>query len=88
MGKKLTATSPVRSSAASKHMHNHTKRRRCDLCDGGGAETKDLNRHMWTHHPDEARRRGVPREEDRCPRCNYGGRKDNVKRHKDKKGHW
>ncbi|KAL1837543.1 hypothetical protein VTJ49DRAFT_3666 [Mycothermus thermophilus] len=49
-----------------KHYHNHTKRRKCDLCSKGGAETKDLNRHMWTHHPDEARRRGVPREDAVC----------------------
>ncbi|KAL2125654.1 hypothetical protein VTJ04DRAFT_2019 [Mycothermus thermophilus] len=71
-----------------KHMHNHTKRRRCDLCPSGGAETKDLNRHMWAHHPDEARRRGIPREEDTCPVCGVRGRKDNIKRHKDTKGHW
>ncbi|KAK4132127.1 hypothetical protein BT67DRAFT_435784 [Trichocladium antarcticum] len=64
------------------------KRRRCDLCAAGGAETKDLNRHMWVKHPDAARARGVRREESACPRCAYTGRSDNVKRHRDVKGHW
>ncbi|KAK3306183.1 uncharacterized protein B0T15DRAFT_220830 [Chaetomium strumarium] len=71
-----------------KHKNNHSKRRKCKYCDAGGAETKDLNRHMWTHHPDLARELGVPRELDRCSKCGYAARKDNVKRHKDKKGHW
>ncbi|KAK4232933.1 hypothetical protein C8A03DRAFT_19887 [Achaetomium macrosporum] len=71
-----------------KHQNNHTKRRKCEYCDAGGAETKDLNRHMWTHHPDLARQLGVPREWDRCSKCGYAARKDNVKRHKDRKGHW
>ena len=69
-------------------MNNHTKRRKCDFCSAGGAEHKDLNRHMWSKHPDEARRLGVPKEEDQCPRCPYSGRRDNVKRHKDQKRHW
>lgn len=69
-----------------KHQNNHFKRRRCDICGTGGAENKDLFRHMWTHHPDEARRRRLPKEEDRCY-CGYSGRKDNVKRHKDTLGH-
>jgi hypothetical protein len=30
----------------------------------------------------------VPKEEDYCDKCDYVGRKDNVKRHRDKKGHW
>jgi hypothetical protein len=75
-------------ASGSKHINNHTKRRRCGICDAGGAETKDLNRHMWTNHPDEARMLGVPKDEDRCSMCGYTGRSDNVKRHKDKKGHW
>ena len=69
-------------------MNNHTKRRRCKLCSAGGAEYKDLNRHMWSKHPDEARRLGVPKEEDQCLRCGYSGRRDNVKRHKDQLEHW
>ncbi|KAH6845684.1 hypothetical protein B0I37DRAFT_435031 [Chaetomium sp. MPI-CAGE-AT-0009] len=69
-----------------KHINNHTKRRRCDICGRGGAENKDLNRHMWANHPDEARERNVPKEWDQCY-CGYSGRKDNVKRHKDTLGH-
>ncbi|KAK4101253.1 hypothetical protein N658DRAFT_486283 [Parathielavia hyrcaniae] len=66
-----------------KHMKNHTKPNKCDICVAGGAETKDLNRHMWTNHPAEAKRRGVPKDEVQCPGCEYKGRKDNVKRHWD-----
>ncbi|KAL2259064.1 hypothetical protein VTK26DRAFT_7390 [Humicola hyalothermophila] len=69
-----------------KHMNNHKRRRECDLCPAKKAETKDLNRHMWAKHPDEARRRGVPQEVDGCW-CGYWGRKDNVKRHRDQQGH-
>jgi hypothetical protein len=76
------------SRACSKHINNHIKPRECPICHKGGAEMKDLNRHMWTHHPDEAWTLGVPREEAQCEICEYSGRKDNVKRHKDKKGHW
>lgn len=72
----------------SKHMNNHNKRRRCNFCDGGGAETKDLNRHMWTRHPNEARAFNIPKDEVQCPMCDYSGRSDNVKRHRDTKGHW
>jgi hypothetical protein len=82
--KDLTKQKPVYS----KHKNNHTKRRKCHYCDAGGAETKDLNRHMWSRHPDLARQLGVPREWDQCSKCGYAARKDNVKRHKDKKGHW
>ncbi|KAG7284780.1 hypothetical protein NEMBOFW57_009392 [Staphylotrichum longicolle] len=71
-----------------KHMNNHNKRRRCNFCDGGGAETKDLNRHMWTRHPNEARAFNIPKDEVQCPMCDYSGRSDNVKRHRDTKGHW
>lgn len=68
-------------------MNNHTKRRTCKICGTGKAETKDLNRHMWSKHPDEARRLGLPQELDECW-CGYKGRTDNVKRHRDQQGHW
>lgn len=77
----------LRSSTPSKHFHNHTKPQECQLCGVGGAEAKDLNRHMWAHHPDEARALKVPKDEGRCDVCGYSGRKDNVKRHRDTKGH-
>ncbi|KAK4150507.1 hypothetical protein C8A00DRAFT_17987 [Chaetomidium leptoderma] len=69
------------------HMNNHTKPRKCEICGAGVAEAKDLHRHMWTHHADEARRRGLPREHDECQTCGYSGRTDNVKRHREKRGH-
>jgi len=43
---------------------------------------------MWTHHPNEARELNTPKEEDVCLVCGYSGRSDNVKRHRDTKGHW
>ncbi|KAK4187667.1 hypothetical protein QBC35DRAFT_384428 [Podospora australis] len=76
-----------------KHLHNHTKRRQCPFTNctwPGGAETKDLNRHLWTNHRDYAQQNDIKREEKPCgfPGCNYYGRKDNLKRHRDTKGHW
>jgi hypothetical protein len=71
-----------------KHQNNHYRPRICDICGAGFAENKDLFRHMWTHHPDEARDRGVPREDDECPVCGYSGRRDNVKRHRDTHNHY
>jgi len=43
---------------------------------------------MWANHPEEARALGIPKEESQCGKCDYKGRSDNVKRHKDLKGHW
>ncbi|KAK4464423.1 hypothetical protein QBC42DRAFT_45780 [Cladorrhinum samala] len=75
-----------------KHLHNHTRRRRCPIrgCQAGSGETRDLNRHLWTNHREYARENNVPKEEIPCdfPGCDYKGRKDNVKRHKDTHGHW
>ncbi|KAL2132275.1 hypothetical protein VTI74DRAFT_3989 [Chaetomium olivicolor] len=70
-----------------KHMNNHIKPRHCKLCPFRGAENKDLNRHMWSNHPDVARKWGVPREEEQCPVCGHRARKDNMKRHRKMKGH-
>ncbi|KAK4173524.1 hypothetical protein QBC36DRAFT_55646 [Triangularia setosa] len=75
-----------------KHMNNHTKRRKCPIkdCDGGGAETKDLHRHLWAKHSDYAREKNIPRVEQPCgwPGCDYHGRTDNLKRHRDNHNHW
>ncbi|VBB80965.1 Putative protein of unknown function [Podospora comata] len=75
-----------------KHMNNHTKRRQCPFldCKGGGAETKDLNRHLWTHHPEYASAENIPKDEEWCgfQGCGYHGRRDNLKRHRDSHNHW
>ncbi|KAK4664085.1 uncharacterized protein QC763_500050 [Podospora pseudopauciseta] len=75
-----------------KHMNNHTKRRQCPFvdCEGGGAETKDLHRHLWTHHPEYASAENIPKDEEWCgfQGCGYHGRRDNVKRHRDNHNHW
>ncbi|KAK0666627.1 hypothetical protein QBC41DRAFT_148058 [Cercophora samala] len=74
-----------------KHNKNHNKQR-CPFagCNGSGAENKDLNRHLWAKHPDYARQEGIPRVEQPCgwPGCNYYGRTDNLKRHRDSHNHW
>ncbi|KAK4204539.1 hypothetical protein QBC40DRAFT_303420 [Triangularia verruculosa] len=75
-----------------KHAHNHSKRRKCPIegCKGGGAETKDLHRHLWANHPDYARENDIPRVDQPCgwPGCDYYGRTDNLKRHRDNHQHW
>lgn len=58
------------------------------FCSGGGAQNRDVNRHLWSTHATYARLNDIPREEDYCGKCNYHGRKDNVKRHKDTQNHW
>ncbi|KAK3689314.1 hypothetical protein B0T22DRAFT_536257 [Podospora appendiculata] len=74
-----------------KHQNNHTRPRTCDYCPPGGykggAEMKDLNRHIWTFHPTQAKALGTPKDEDECPNCDYKGRSDNVKRHRKKHNH-
>ncbi|KAH6616118.1 hypothetical protein B0J18DRAFT_296561 [Chaetomium sp. MPI-SDFR-AT-0129] len=70
-----------------KHKNNHLYPRQCQYCPESKAEMKDLNRHMWTHHPDDARALKIPKEEDTCNVCGYSGRTDNVKRHREKKKH-
>lgn len=71
-----------------KHQNNHFKKYHCGICPleqwAGGAEKKDLDRHMWTTHPNKARAGGVKRDEKSCPYCDYKGRADNVKRHMEK----
>ncbi|KAK0710561.1 hypothetical protein B0T21DRAFT_268771, partial [Apiosordaria backusii] len=73
------------------HDNNHTKRRKCPIetCEGGGAESKDLHRHIWAHHSDYARENNIPKVDDMCgfPGCEYHGRKDNLKRHRDSHNH-
>lgn len=55
----------------------------------GGAELKDLHRHFWSYHSGYARANEIPEEKTKCdyPGCDYKGRKDNVRRHKETVGH-
>ncbi|SPQ25404.1 de66275d-7bf2-4842-a961-336f8ee8b53d [Thermothielavioides terrestris] len=71
-----------------KHQHNHTRPRKCPYCTAfrGGAERKDLARHMRRAHadrPDVRADRTLWREVNRrCERCGASGmRADNLKRH-------
>ncbi|KAK1773383.1 hypothetical protein QBC45DRAFT_398082 [Copromyces sp. CBS 386.78] len=89
-------TQPVfkRKCDLTKHQNNHRRPRECpkanEGCDyKGGAEKKDLHRHLWSHHPVYARKNNIPEEKTKCdyPGCDYKGRKDNVRRHKETVGH-
>ena len=40
-----------------------------------------MNRHLWVHHRDYARRNHVPSEFEACRVCGKTMRKDNLKRH-------
>ncbi|KAK4239030.1 hypothetical protein C8A03DRAFT_32953 [Achaetomium macrosporum] len=69
-----------------KHMKNHSRPHKCPYCNvyRGGAERKDLARHVHKFHPDMARRddRTYSKEFVPCPRCDVKNmRADNLKRH-------
>ena len=69
------------------HTDKHTLPHECPCCGRGHARKKDLHRHMRTRHEAEARQFGIPAEEAPCPApgCGHRARKDNIKRHVDKK---
>ncbi|KAK3307224.1 uncharacterized protein B0T15DRAFT_167865 [Chaetomium strumarium] len=69
-----------------KHMNNHTRPHKCEYCKDykGGAEHKDLARHVHTCHPEMVPRgdRTYSKEFVSCPRCDVKNmRADNLKRH-------
>ena len=66
-----------------KHQKNHQRPNKCPLCDKGFAENKDLDRHLWIHHPMDAKQRQTLGGRALCPHapCQYVGRRDNLKRH-------
>ncbi|KAK0724497.1 hypothetical protein B0H67DRAFT_481293, partial [Lasiosphaeris hirsuta] len=66
-----------------KHQKNHKKPTKCVAtgCTAGFAELKDMHRHMWTNHADQARALSIPNETRKCPDCDFKGRRDNLKRH-------
>ncbi|KAK3294230.1 uncharacterized protein B0H64DRAFT_182513 [Chaetomium fimeti] len=67
-----------------KHANNHTRPKKCDYCDfRGGAERKDLARHLRTCHSDIPQVRGdraLWKEVAPCARCGREMRADNLKR--------
>jgi hypothetical protein len=69
-----------------KHTNNHTRPKDCPYCKifRGGAEFKDLARHVRTCHADlhEVRNnRMYWKEQASCPRCGREMRADNLRRH-------
>jgi hypothetical protein len=73
-------------------MNNHTRPHKCRYCATfpGGAERKDLWRHLYNCHADEPAVRNdrrFRREHLPCPRCGKYMRADNLKRHLNICGH-
>lgn len=86
----------ARKSDLKKHTDTHEKAFPCEYestdkkappCQYRSGSQKGLNRHYWSTHKEYAKRNNIPKEEDECESCEYTGRKDNVKRHKDRFGH-
>ncbi|KAK0668906.1 hypothetical protein QBC41DRAFT_275778 [Cercophora samala] len=77
-----------------KHTKDHEEPCKCPVegCSTIMAESKDLDRHLWSRHPDYARGNNMPDNKNsmECgwPGCSYRGRLANLKRHKDNKQHW
>lgn len=66
-----------------KHEHTHTRPFACTACHKGHAAKKDLHRHLWSTHPDEAAALGIPNPMRVCPvaGCGFESRQDNLTRH-------
>ncbi|KAL1892645.1 hypothetical protein Sste5346_006930 [Sporothrix stenoceras] len=66
-----------------KHEHTHTRPFACTVCHKGHAAKKDLHRHLWSTHPDEAAAMGIPNPMRVCPvaGCGFESRQDNLTRH-------
>ncbi|OAA66013.1 Zinc finger, C2H2-type/integrase, DNA-binding protein [Niveomyces insectorum RCEF 264] len=66
-----------------KHMRTHTRPFSCAVCGRGHGAKRDLHRHLWTTHPEEAARAGIPSFVRPCPvaGCRFAGRHDNLMRH-------
>ncbi|KAK0737950.1 hypothetical protein B0T18DRAFT_237070 [Schizothecium vesticola] len=91
---KMCYVKKPRQCDLTKHQKNHTKPTVCGLCDASVAEAKDLGRHYITHHPDsregqDAKKKSKQKKNAVCPTCKFdgNGRSDNVKRHREAKGH-
>lgn len=63
--------------------HVHLKPASCDVCGKRFGSTRDLTRHIETHHLDVSASLPAESQRSRCPEpgCGYKGRKDNVIRH-------
>jgi len=73
-----------------KHRNNHTKPYQCYLClneDVRVAQSKDLHRHYWVRHKSYAELNHIPREWSDCDDCGLEFRKDNLKRHQERRKH-
>jgi len=72
-----------------KHIRTHTKPLRCEVCHAfSAAEQKDLNRHLWSHHPLYAESHNIRRDSGKCKDCGEKyTRSDNLDRHQQKEKH-
>lgn len=58
------------------------KPEKCHICGKGHQWNRDLQRHYWSNHPDEAFKMGLRRSEHKCRHCGkYFARRDHLKRH-------
>ncbi|CVL09569.1 uncharacterized protein FPRN_11304 [Fusarium proliferatum] len=58
------------------------KPEKCHICGKGHQWRRDLERHYWSNHPDEAVKMGLSRSEPKCRHCGkYFARRDHLKRH-------
>ncbi|KAK4100800.1 hypothetical protein N658DRAFT_507479 [Parathielavia hyrcaniae] len=82
----LVAFPQVSHASDKKHQNNHTRPWKCPYCTTfpGGANRKDLNRHLRRFHPLEPQVRDNKahwKEVVRCAGCGREMRADNLKRH-------
>lgn len=81
-----TKVFPTRSDLK-KHERKHRQPFRCPLpaCGKGHLDKRALARHLWAQHPTYAQQSNTRSERVKCPWCAYEGRRDNVRRHAEKK---
>jgi hypothetical protein len=71
----------ARASELQRHARKHTKPFVCPVCRRGHAAKKDMHRHVWTNHPADAERLGIPVQTRTCNHCGAVERQDNLARH-------
>lgn len=67
-----------------KHVKQHERPQKCDVCGASKAHRRDLDRHYVVHHPDRALAKGLTVERSNCwvKGCSETfARKDHLKRH-------
>jgi hypothetical protein len=73
----------IPNSHTNRNKEGNDKSGKCPLCPKIISAVRDINRHLWSRHPQYAVQIGVKSETRDCPfrGCRYRGRRDNVNRH-------